>query len=104
MFVKLRHQSHSIFPHDPGRFVAVFVILEPVLDRKACHSNIDARLQRIAFRIEPQNRRMLRDIVAQQHHINIVVKLLFRLTRWFLAFQLAGQQKCTYVPSVGVFA
>jgi hypothetical protein len=91
MFVKLWHQSHPVFPDDPRRFVAVFVIFESMIHRNSCHSNIHARLQRIAFRIEPQNRTMLCDSVAQQNDINVVVKVLLFLTRWFLSLQFAGQ-------------
>ena len=90
MLVKLWHQSHAVFPDDPSRFVAVFVIFESMTDRNSCHPNIHTRLQRIAFWIEPENRRMLRDSVFEQDHINIVVKALFLLTRWFLPFQFAG--------------
>jgi hypothetical protein len=93
MFVKLRHESHAIFPDDPGRFVAVLVIFESVIDRNACHPNIYTRLQRIALWIEPQNRRMLRHSVVEQDHINVVVEVLFLLTLWFLLLQFAGQQK-----------
>src|SRR5206468_6425393 len=45
MFVKLWHQAHAIFPDDPSRLVAVFVILESVIDWDSCHADIDARLQ-----------------------------------------------------------
>ena len=93
MLVKLWHQSHAVFPDDPGRFVAVFVIFESMIDRNSRHPNINAGLQRIAFRVEPQNRRMLCDRVLQQNHINIVVKVLFLSTRWFLRFQIVEQQK-----------
>ena len=34
---------------------------------------------------------MLRDSVAQQNDIDVVVKVLFFLTRWFLSLQFAGQ-------------
>ena len=91
MFVKLRHQSYAIFPHHPGRFVAVFVIFKPVIDRNSSHPNIYAWLQRIPFRIKPQNRRMLCNSVAKQNHINVVMKWFFLLTRWFLPFQFAGR-------------
>jgi len=104
MFVKLRHQSHAIFPDNPGRFVAVLVIFESVIDRNSCHPNIDARLQRIAFGVEPEDRRMLGNSVFEQDHINVVVKVLFLLTLWFLPFQFAAQQKRRYVPRVGLFA
>ena len=87
MFTKLCHQSDAVLPDDPGRFVAVFVIFEPVLDRNSCHPYIHARLERIAFRIEPRNRTMLCHSVAQQNHINIVVERLFLSTRWFLPFR-----------------
>ena len=90
MFVKLRHQSHAIFADDPGRFVAVFVIFKPMIDRYSRHAHIHAGLQWIAFGIEPQNRRMLCHSVLQQNHINVVVKVLFLLTRWFLRLQFAG--------------
>ena len=53
MFVKLWHQAHAIFPDDPSRFVAVFVILESVIDWDSCHADIDARLQGITFGIQP---------------------------------------------------
>ena len=58
-----------------------------MVDWNSRHPDIDARLQRIAFRIEAQDRRMLRDSVFEQDHINVVVKALFLLTRWFLPFQ-----------------
>ena len=92
MFVKLRHESHAIFPDNPSRFVAVFVIFESMIDRNSCHPHIHTRLQGIAFRVEPQDRRMLRDSVFEQDHINIVVKVLVLLTRWFLPFQFAGNK------------
>ncbi len=34
---------------------------------------------------------MLRDSIFEQDHINVVMKVLFLLTRWFLPFQFAGQ-------------
>jgi len=33
---------------------------------------------------------MLRDSVFEQDHINVVMKVLFLPTRWFLPFQFAG--------------
>ena len=93
MFVKLWHQSHSIFPDDPGRFVTVLVILKSVIDRDSSHPNIHARLQCIAFWIEPQNRRMFCDGVLQQDDVNIMVKRLVVLKRWFLLFQFAGRKR-----------
>ena len=51
MFVKLRHQSHAIFPDDPSRFIAVFVILESVIDWDSRHPDINARLKWIAIGI-----------------------------------------------------
>ena len=69
------------------------MIFESVIDRNSCHPDIHTRLQRIAFRIEAEDRRMLRDSVFEQDHINVVMKVLFLLTRWFLPFQFAGQQK-----------
>jgi hypothetical protein len=62
-----------------------------MIDRNSCHPNIHTRLERIAFRIEPQNRTMLCHSVAQQNDINVVVKVLFFLTRWFLPLQFAGR-------------
>ena len=35
---------------------------------------------------------MLRDSVFEQDHINVVMKVLFLLTRWFLPFQFAGNK------------
>jgi hypothetical protein len=61
-----------------------------MVDWNSRHPDIDTRLQRIAFRIEAQDRRMLRDSVFEQDHINVVMKVLFLLTRWFLPFQFAG--------------
>ena len=92
MFVKLRHESHAIFPNDPSRFVAVFVIFKSMVDWNSCHPHIHTRLQRIAFWIEAQDRRVFRDSVFEQDHIDIVVKVLFLLTRWFLPFQFAGNK------------
>ena len=92
MFVKLRHESHAVFSNDPSRFVGVFVIFESMVDRNSRHPNVDTRLQRIAFGVEPQDRRMLRNSVFEQDHINIVMKVLFLLTRWFLPFQFADNK------------
>ena len=47
---------------------------------------------------------MFCDSVPQQNHINAVVKVFVLLTRWFVSFQLAGQQKRGYVPSISLFA
>ena len=77
MFVKLGHQPHAIFPNDPSRFIAVFVIFESVIDRNSCHADVNAWLQQVAFGIQPQNGRMLRDGVAQQNYVNVMVKRLF---------------------------
>ena len=63
-----------------------------MIDRNSCHPYIHTRLKRIAFGVEAQDRRMLRDSVFEQDHINIVVKILFLLTRWFLPFQFAGNK------------
>ena len=65
MFVKLRHESEAVFPDDPSRFVGVFVIFESLVDWNSRHPDIDARLQWIAFRVEPQDRRMFCDSIAQ---------------------------------------
>jgi hypothetical protein len=92
MFVKLRHESHAVFPNDPSRLVAVFVIFKSMVDRNSGHPDIHARLQRIAFGIKAQDRRMLRDRVFEQDHINVVMKVLFLLTRWLLPFQFAGNK------------
>ena len=35
---------------------------------------------------------MLRDSVFEQDHINVVMKVLFLPTRWFLSFQFAGNK------------
>ena len=35
---------------------------------------------------------MLRDSIFEQDHINVVMKVLFLLTRWFLPFQFAGNK------------
>ena len=35
---------------------------------------------------------MLRDSVFEQDHINVVMKVLFLPTRWFLPFQFAGNK------------
>ena len=51
MFVKFRYQSHAIFPDDPSRFIAVFVILESVIDWDSRHPDINARLKWIAIGI-----------------------------------------------------
>ena len=67
------------------------MIFKSVVDRNPCHPNIHTRFQRIAFGIEPQNRGMLRDSVAKQNDINVVVKVLFLLPRWFLPLQFAGR-------------
>jgi len=89
MLVKLWHQSHAIFPHDPGGFIAVFVIFESVIDWNSCHSDVNAWLQRVAFGIQPQNGRMLRDGIAQQNYVNVMVKPLFLLKVCCLPFHLA---------------
>jgi hypothetical protein len=80
------------------------MIFESVIDRNSCQPNIHTGLQRIAFGIEPQYRRMPCDSVAQQNHINVVVKVFFLLTRWFVPLQFDGRQKPGYVPRIALFA
>ena len=63
-----------------------------MVDWNSRHPDIDARLQRIAFRIKAQDRRMLCDSIFEQDHINVVMKVLFLPTRWFLSFQFAGNK------------
>jgi hypothetical protein len=63
------------------------VIFESVIDWNPCHPDIHARFQRIAVWIEPQNRRMFCDTVAEENHINIVVKVFFFLKGWVLPVQ-----------------
>ena len=63
-----------------------------MVDWNSGHPDIDARLQRIAFGVKAQDRGMLRDSVFEQDHINVVVEILFLLTRWFLPFQFAGNK------------
>jgi hypothetical protein len=74
MFVKLWHQSDAIFSDYPRRFVAVLVILEPVVNRNSRHSNIDAGLRRISLWVKAQDRGMLCDSVLQQNNVNVMVK------------------------------
>ena len=92
MLVKLWHESDAVVPDNPRRFVAISVIFESVIDWNSRHPHVDAWLERIAFPIEAQDRRMLCDSVFQQDHIYVMVKVLFFLTRWFFPFQFAGQQ------------
>ena len=87
MLVKVWHQAYAVLPHDPSRFIAVFVILESVIDWDSCHADIDARLEWIAFGIQPQNRRMLCDGITQQNHVDVVVKRLFLRKPSALRFQ-----------------
>ena len=63
-----------------------------MIDRNSCHAYIHTRLKRIAFGVEAQDRRMLRDSVFEQDHINVVMKVLFLPARWFLPFQFAGNK------------
>ena len=77
MLVKIWHQSHAIFPDNPSGLVAILMVFESMVDRNSCHPDIHTRLQRIAFRIQSQNGRMLCDSIAQENHVNIVVEILF---------------------------
>jgi hypothetical protein len=56
------------------------VIFEPVVNWNSCHANVNAGLQWVPFRIQPYNGRMLRDGIAQQNYVNVMVKSLFFLT------------------------
>ena len=76
------------------------MIFESVIDWNSCHPDIYARLQRIASRIEPQDRRMFRDSVFEQDHINVVVKVSVLLTRWFLPLQFAGRMYFAVINKV----
>ena len=104
MFVKFGHQSHAVFADDPGRFVAVFVIFESVVDRNSCHPDVDAGLQWISVRVESQDGAMLCDSILQQNHINVVMERLVLLKRWFLSFQFAGQLKMRLRSEALLFA
>src|SRR5215510_662857 len=66
------------------------MIFESVINWNSSHPNIDTRFQRIALRIETQDRRMFCDSVPKQDNVNVVVKILSLRTRWFLLHQLAG--------------
>ena len=90
MFVELWHQSDPVFPDDPGGFVAVLVVFESVINPDSGHPNIDAGLRCIAFRIQPNDGRVLGDSIAEQNHIHVVMKRLFLLGRASLRFQSAG--------------
>jgi len=78
------------------------MIFEPMIDWNSRHPDIHTRLQRIAFRIEPQDRRMLSDSVFEQDHVHIVMKVLFLPTRWLCPFHFRRQQKRGYVWSASV--
>ncbi len=76
MLVKLWHQSLPIFFDHPSRFVAVLMIFKSVLDGNAGHSNVDARFGWLTLWVEPQNGGMFGGGIAQQDHVNVVVKRL----------------------------
>ena len=65
------------------------MIFESVIDWQSGHADIDAGLQGIMVGIQPQNGRMLSDSIAQENHVDVMVKRLFLLTRWSLNFQSA---------------
>ncbi len=76
MRIKLRHQTHPVFLHCPGRFITVLVVLESMLRRYSTHADVEAWLRRIALRIGADDRSMFRDPRIQQDDVDVVVKLL----------------------------
>ena len=66
------------------------MVFESMIDRNTCHANVHAGLQRIPLGIEPQNSRMLCDIVVEKNYINVVVKARLLPTRSFLPFHFKG--------------
>ena len=56
----------------------MLVILETVLDRQPGHPDINARLGRVALRIEAQDRTVFQHRRIQQNHIDVVV-IIFRV-------------------------
>lgn len=102
MLVKLWHKAHPVSLDHPGGLVAVFMIFEPIIDGNPCHSYIYAGFQRIALRVEPQNRTMRGHSVVQQNHVNVVVKVTPLLTNWYFSFQFAGQQRWTDPRSITI--
>jgi hypothetical protein len=64
------------------------VILKSLIDRDSSHPDIDAGLQGITFGIQAQNRRMLYDSVAQQNHVNVMMKRLFLVKASSVPFNL----------------
>jgi hypothetical protein len=78
MFIELRDQAKTIFPHDPGRLVTVPMILETMLWQKSAHADVNAWFAWIAFGIRPQNRRMFGRFIAKQHNVDVMMKLCFK--------------------------
>jgi hypothetical protein len=67
-----------LFPSPPllqTAFVTVLVVFESVIYRQAGHADVYTRFERIALRIEPQNRGMFGDLIVEQNHVNAVVKI-----------------------------
>src|SRR5437016_1804034 len=75
MRIKLRHQPHTVLPNEPRRVVTVLVIFKSMIDRQPGHPDINARLARIPFRIQPQDRRLAQRAIGKQNHVNAVMKL-----------------------------
>ena len=63
-------------PNESRRFIAVLVIFKSMSDRQTGHADIDARLLRVAFRIQAQNRRFFQRSFRKQNHIDAVVERL----------------------------
>jgi hypothetical protein len=76
MFVKLWHQAQAVFPEDPSRFIAVFVIFQSLINGNPRHTNVNAGFRLLAFRIEPQNRRMLENGRIEENDVDAVMQFL----------------------------
>src|SRR5689334_18353482 len=74
MLVHPGQQSNTVFPDQPSRLVSILMILESMIDRQSCHSNVDNRLGWIALRIALQNGPILQRSFREQNDVHAVMK------------------------------
>jgi hypothetical protein len=82
MGVQLRHQPHTIFPNKSRCLVSVLVIFKSVIDRQPSHPDVNTRLRRVPFRIQPPDRQVLQRPSRKQNHVHAVMKLLLTISQF----------------------
>src|SRR5206468_4239549 len=77
MLEKFRQQSDTVPLDHPGRFIAVAMVLEPMLHRQSGHSDVNAGFVWVAIGIKAVHQTVLQNRVVEKNNVNVVMKSIF---------------------------